>query len=64
MLQVITLRQGHLVDTPEEEGEHKQLIDLEVPERQAQNILVEMVFKAVMHDFCDVWSGIIDNNWA
>ena len=49
VLQVITLRQGHLVDTPEEEGERKQLIDLEVLELQAQNILVEMVFKAVMH---------------
>ena len=50
VLQVITLRQGHLVDTPEEEGEHKQRIDLEVPERQAQeDMLVEMVFKAVMH---------------
>ena len=30
-------------------GELKQHIDLEVPELQAQNILVEMVFKAVMH---------------
>ena len=49
VLQVITLRQVHLVDTPEEEGERKQLIDLEVLEPLVQNILEEMAFKVVMH---------------